>query len=266
MQALAAASAGAGHDVRGLPAARAGRARPGALGADPRPVHGRAVPVPGPVDRAVLDRVHLDRAGQRLGRDRQRVVVQHPRRRADPVAGRAADEHHAAAPGSTAPRSATSWCSCCCRSWRVNCCGRGSPTGCPARGADQGVDRGSILLVVYTAFSMGMVEHIWRSVNAWQLVDRRGRQHRAAGGGARLHLAGRRLARLDRGDASCCCSAARRRAWRPAFRWRWCSSAPRRSALIMLPLMIFHQIQLVVCSVIASRLSRDSRTTSLPRL
>src|SRR5271156_394617 len=32
------------------------------------------------------------------------------------------------------------------------------------------VDRGSILLVVYTAFSMGMVEHIWRSVNAWQLA------------------------------------------------------------------------------------------------
>jgi solute carrier family 10 (sodium/bile acid cotransporter), member 7 len=27
--------------------------------------------------------------------------------------------------------------------------------------------------------------------------------------------------------------------------------------VIMLPLMIFHQIQLVVCSVIASRLSRD---------
>jgi solute carrier family 10 (sodium/bile acid cotransporter), member 7 len=27
--------------------------------------------------------------------------------------------------------------------------------------------------------------------------------------------------------------------------------------VIMLPLMIFHQIQLVVCSVIAGRLSRD---------
>jgi len=32
------------------------------------------------------------------------------------------------------------------------------------------VDRGSILLIVYTAFSMGMVEHIWRSVDPWQLV------------------------------------------------------------------------------------------------
>ena len=32
------------------------------------------------------------------------------------------------------------------------------------------VDRGSILLVVYAAFSMGVVDHIWRSVQPWQLV------------------------------------------------------------------------------------------------
>ena len=32
------------------------------------------------------------------------------------------------------------------------------------------VDRGSILLVVYTAFSMGMVQGIWVSVDVWQLV------------------------------------------------------------------------------------------------
>jgi len=50
------------------------------------------------------------------------------------------------------------------------------------------VDRGSILLVVYTAFSMGVVQGIWVSV----------------------------------------------------------------------PLMIFHQIQLIVCAVIASRLAREA--------
>src|SRR5947209_15708619 len=32
------------------------------------------------------------------------------------------------------------------------------------------VDRGSILVVVYIAFSMGMVEHIWGSVDPWQLA------------------------------------------------------------------------------------------------
>jgi solute carrier family 10 (sodium/bile acid cotransporter), member 7 len=32
------------------------------------------------------------------------------------------------------------------------------------------VDRGSILLVVYTAFSIGVVERIWTRVSPWQLV------------------------------------------------------------------------------------------------
>jgi len=34
--------------------------------------------------------------------------------------------------------------------------------------------------------------------------------------------------------------------------------------VIMLPLMIFHQIQLVVCTVIASRLSRDEPPAVAP--
>ena len=38
------------------------------------------------------------------------------------------------------------------------------------------VDRGSILLVVYTAFSMGMVEGIWASVDPWRLAWSRGRR------------------------------------------------------------------------------------------
>jgi solute carrier family 10 (sodium/bile acid cotransporter), member 7 len=66
------------------------------------------------------------------------------------------------------------------------------------------VDRGSILLVVCTAFSMGVVEGIWLSVDAWRLI----------------------LVTIV--------------------------------ALTMLPLMIFHQIQLVVCAVIASRLARHA--------
>ena len=31
-------------------------------------------------------------------------------------------------------------------------------------------DRGSILLVVYTAFSMSMAEHIWSTVSPWRVV------------------------------------------------------------------------------------------------
>ncbi len=32
------------------------------------------------------------------------------------------------------------------------------------------VDRGSILLIVYAAFSVGMAEHIWSSVQPWRVV------------------------------------------------------------------------------------------------
>jgi solute carrier family 10 (sodium/bile acid cotransporter), member 7 len=78
------------------------------------------------------------------------------------------------------------------------------------------VDRGSILLVVYTAFSMGVVEHIWHSVDAWQLF--------ALASGLPMALV-----------------------FFPAA----------TVGVIMLPLMIFHQIQRMVCSVIASRMSRD---------
>jgi hypothetical protein len=31
-------------------------------------------------------------------------------------------------------------------------------------------DRGSILIVVYTAFSMSMAEHVWSTVSPWRVV------------------------------------------------------------------------------------------------
>jgi SBF-like CPA transporter family (DUF4137) len=65
------------------------------------------------------------------------------------------------------------------------------------------------------------------------------------------------LKRLSTLPTDTFCSAARKRVWRPVFRWRWCFFPAATAGVIMLPLMIFHQIQLVVCSVIASRLSRD---------
>ncbi len=65
------------------------------------------------------------------------------------------------------------------------------------------------------------------------------------------------------GHDRCCCSAAPRRAWRRGCRWRWCSSEPGAVGLIMLPLMIFHQIQLLACAAIASRMSRADEVGEL---
>jgi sodium/bile acid cotransporter 7 len=120
------------------------------------------------------------------------------------------------------------------------------------------VDRGSILLVVYTAFSMGMVEHIWRSVNAWQLAI-------VAVVNAVLlavvlaftWLVGR-VAGLDRGDSIVLLFCGSKKSLASGLPMALVFFPAATVGVIMLPLMIFHQTQLVVCSVIASRLSRDS--------
>jgi solute carrier family 10 (sodium/bile acid cotransporter), member 7 len=120
------------------------------------------------------------------------------------------------------------------------------------------VDRGSILLVVYTAFSMGMVEHIWGSVDAWQLAIV------AAINAALLAvvlaftwLVGR-LVGLDRGDSIVLLFCGSKKSLASGLPMALVFFPAATVGVIMLPLMIFHQVQLVVCSVIASRFSRDS--------
>jgi sodium/bile acid cotransporter 7 len=119
------------------------------------------------------------------------------------------------------------------------------------------VDRGSILIVVYTAFSMGMVEGIWRSVDAWQLVTV------AVVATALLALvlvftrvAGK-LARLDRGDRIVLLFCGSKKSLASGLPMALVLFPSATVGLSMLPLMLFHQIQLVVCSVIASRLGRQ---------
>lgn len=124
------------------------------------------------------------------------------------------------------------------------------------------VDRGSILLVVYTAFSAAVVEGLWRAVPAWQI--------------AVLLVfcivllaivlwTSRALARalgFDRADeiAIQFCGSKKSLA----------SGVPIAGVLfpaaavgpIILPLMLFHQIQLLACAAIAQRYAADSRTAA----
>jgi sodium/bile acid cotransporter 7 len=126
------------------------------------------------------------------------------------------------------------------------------------------VDRGSILLVVYTAFSMGVVQGIWVSVDAWQLVL-------VAVVGALLlavvlictTVIGR-LARLNRGDAIVLLFCGSKKSLASGLPMALVLFPAATVGLTMLPLMIFHQIQLVVCAVIASRLARESAENASP--
>ena len=114
------------------------------------------------------------------------------------------------------------------------------------------VDRGSILLVVYTAFSEGMVRGIWHQVTAVRLLALLGVE------AVLLALVltatstvSRRLgfSREDRVAIVFCGSKKSLANGLPMASVLFAGQA----SLIILPLMLFHQMQLVVCAVIAKR-------------
>lgn len=120
------------------------------------------------------------------------------------------------------------------------------------------VDRGSILLVVYTAFSAAVVEGLWHQVSAAALVAL------LLLCGLLLALAlfatsqlGRRLgfSREDRITILFCGSKKSLASGVPMANVLFASSAV---GTIVLPLMLFHQVQLMVCAVLAQRYARQA--------
>ncbi len=132
--------------------------------------------------------------------------------------------------------------------------------GLAARGLVPGVltktvDRGSILLVVYAAFSDGVTEHIFSTVTPWRLV--------AVAVVCIVLLAlvlavtavlGR-VARFDRGDKVVLLFCGSKKSLASGLPMALVLFGSASVGLIMLPLMLFHMIQLLVCAVIAGRLS-----------
>ena len=104
---------------------------------------------------------------------------------------------------------------------------------------------------------MGMVEGIWVSVDVWQLVT--------VAVVATVLLAvvlvftsvAGRLSRLDRGDKIVLLFCGSKKSLASGLPMALVLFPSATVGLSMLPLMLFHQIQLVVCSVIASRLGRQ---------
>lgn len=118
------------------------------------------------------------------------------------------------------------------------------------------VDRGSILLVVYTAFSAAVVEGLWRQVNATTLL-------------ALLLLCGALLAvalfathelglRLgfSREDQITILFCGSKKSLASGVPMANVLFTPATVGMIVLPLMLFHQVQLMVCAVLAQRYAR----------
>ncbi|MFF0589062.1 bile acid:sodium symporter family protein [Streptomyces sp. NPDC003781] len=126
------------------------------------------------------------------------------------------------------------------------------------------VDRGSILLVVYTAFSEGMVEGIWHQVSPVRLAGLLAVEAVLLAVMLLLTWYGAKglgFAREDRIAIQFAGSKKSLAAGLPMASVLFGAQA----SLAVLPLMLFHQMQLMVCAVIAKRRSRDPQALPAER-
>jgi sodium/bile acid cotransporter 7 len=118
------------------------------------------------------------------------------------------------------------------------------------------VDRGSILLVVYTAFSEGMVQGIWHQVSPVRLAGLLVVEAVLLAVMLLLTWYGGKalgFSREDRVAIQFCGSKKSLASGLPMASVLFGAQA----SLAVLPLMLFHQMQLMVCAVIAKRRARD---------
>ncbi|MFB8177842.1 bile acid:sodium symporter family protein [Streptomyces sp. NPDC055966] len=118
------------------------------------------------------------------------------------------------------------------------------------------VDRGSILLVVYTAFSEGMTQGIWHQVSPARLGGLVVVEAVLLAAMLLLTWYGGKAFGFGRADRIAIQFAGSKKSL--------ASGLPMASVLFgahaslaVLPLMLFHQMQLMVCAVIAKRRARD---------
>lgn len=118
------------------------------------------------------------------------------------------------------------------------------------------VDRGSILLVVYTAFSAGMVQGIWNRVSPARLGALLAVEAVLLAAMLLLTWYGAKALRFGRADRIAIQFAGSKKSLAAGLPMASVLFGAQ-AALAVLPLMLFHQMQLMVCAVIAGRRSHD---------
>lgn len=118
------------------------------------------------------------------------------------------------------------------------------------------VDRGSILLVVYTAFSEGMVRGIWHQVSFVRLLGLLAVEAVLLAVMLSFTWYGAKRLGFGRGDRIAIQFAGSKKSLAAGLPMASVLFGAQAS-LAVLPLMLFHQMQLMVCAVIAKRRSRD---------
>ncbi|MFJ5773061.1 bile acid:sodium symporter family protein [Streptomyces sp. NPDC093094] len=118
------------------------------------------------------------------------------------------------------------------------------------------VDRGSILLVVYAAFSEGMVQGIWHQVSPLRLGGLLLVEAVLLAVMLALTWYGAKALGFGRDDRVAIQFAGSKKSLASGLPMASVLFGPQAS-LAVLPLMLFHQMQLMVCAVIAKRRSHD---------
>lgn len=124
------------------------------------------------------------------------------------------------------------------------------------------VDRGSIAMVVYSAFSKGVVDGIWSSISIWELAFLVA--FAAIFVAFMLWLTKKVSEKLGfkRADAVAIefCGSKKSLATGLPMASVIFASGGTSLGLLILPLMIYHQVQLMMCSWLASRYARRATT------
>jgi len=120
------------------------------------------------------------------------------------------------------------------------------------------VDRGSVYLIVYAAFSAGMAEHIWSGISPWALLATAAVCAGILAVVLTVTTFGSRLLGFARPDQIVAIFCGSKKSLATGLPMASVLFAGHPVGLIVLPLMVFHQIQLFTCAVLAQRYARST--------
>ncbi|MDQ0471544.1 bile acid:sodium symporter family protein [Labrys wisconsinensis] len=126
------------------------------------------------------------------------------------------------------------------------------------------VDRGSILLVVYAAFSEGMVAGVWASLGLGELATVLVLDVVMLGLVLIITTAASRRLGFSREDEIAIVFCGSKKSMASGIPMANILFAGQPLGLIVLPLMLFHQAQLFACATLAQRYARRAAATSSP--
>jgi len=126
------------------------------------------------------------------------------------------------------------------------------------------VDRGSILLVVYSAFGAAVVEGLWTKLSLGDLILIGLLCAALLAFVLGLTFAVARLMKLPREDAIVLQFCGSKKSLASGVPMAGVLFPPAQVGVILLPVMLFHQLQLIACAVIARRYAEGSPNDTAP--